>query len=78
MDTKAAAAALQPQIGLDQATLELALSRGGYGVRPVSDAVLAEQQRIADAFYDLKLIPRHINVRDATLPRTSAGTEAKR
>src|ERR1700734_126954 len=64
---KDAAAALQPQIGLDQATLELALSRGGYGVTPVSDAVLAEQQRIADAFYDLKLIPKHINVRDATL-----------
>jgi len=77
-DTKAAAAALQPQIGLDQATLELALSRGGYGVTPVSDPVLAEQQRIADAFYDLKLIPKHIKVRDATLQGTSTGTEAKR
>jgi sulfonate transport system substrate-binding protein len=77
-DTKAAAAALQPQIGLDQPTLELALSRGGYGVTPVNDAVLAEQQRIADAFYDLKLIPKHINVRDATLQSTSAGTQAKR
>jgi sulfonate transport system substrate-binding protein len=77
-DTKAAAAALQPQIGLDQATLELALSRGGYGVTPVNDAVLAEQQRIADAFYDLKLIPKHINVRDATLQGNSAGTQAKR
>jgi sulfonate transport system substrate-binding protein len=64
---KEAAAALQSQIGLDQATLELALSRNGYGVTPVDDAVLAEQQRIADTFYDLKLIPRHINVRDATL-----------
>jgi len=75
---KEAAAALQPQIGLDQATLELALSRGGYGLTPVSDAVLAEQQRIADAFYDLKLIPKHINIRDATLPGTSTGTQAKR
>jgi sulfonate transport system substrate-binding protein len=75
---KDAAAALQPQIGLDQATLELALSRGGYGVTPVNDAVLAEQQRIADAFYDLKLIPKHINVRDATLQGTSTGTQAKR
>jgi sulfonate transport system substrate-binding protein len=75
---KDAAAALQPQIGLDQATLELALSRGGYGVTPVSDAVLAEQQRIADTFYDLKLIPKHINVRDATLQGTSTGTQAKR
>ena len=75
---KDAAAALQPQIGLDQATLELALSRGGYGVTPVDDAVLAEQQRVADAFYDLKLIPRQINVRDATLPRTSTASQVKR
>jgi sulfonate transport system substrate-binding protein len=75
---KEAASALQPQIGLDQATLELALSRGGYGVTPVSDPVLAEQQRIADAFYNLKLIPKHINVRDATLQGTSTGTQAKR
>jgi len=75
---KAAAAALQPQIGLDQATLELALSRGGYGVTPVSDPVLTEQQRIADAFYDLKLIPKHINVRDATLQGTPTGAQAKR
>jgi sulfonate transport system substrate-binding protein len=77
-DTKGAAAALEPQIGLDQATLELALSRGGYGVTPVNDAVLAEQQRVADAFYDLKLIPKRINVRDATLPGRLAGTQAQR
>ena len=71
---KEAAIALEPQMGLDRGTLELALSRNGFGVTPVSDAVLAEQQRIADTFYDLKLIPKHINVRDATLPGTSAGT----
>jgi sulfonate transport system substrate-binding protein len=65
----AAAAALQPQ---------LALSRGGYGVTPISDPVLAEQQRIADAFYDLKLIPKHIDVRDATLQATSTAAQAKR
>ena len=75
---KEAAAALQPQIGLDQPTLELALSRGGYGVAPMNDAVLAEQQGIADTFYDLRLIPKHINVRDAILPGTSTGTQAKR
>src|ERR1700689_2971762 len=75
---KEAAAALQPQIGLDQATLELSLSRGGYGVKPVNDAVLAEQKRIADTFYDLKLIPKHINVRHATLPGASTETQANR
>lgn len=70
--TNDAAAALQPQIGLDRPTLVLALSRGGYGVKPVSDAVLAEQQQIADTFFALKLIPKHINVRDATLPELRA------
>ncbi len=73
--TKEAAAALQTQIGLDQPTLELALSRMGYGVKPVTDTVMFEQQQIADAFFNLKLIPKHINVRDATLPQTRA--EAK-
>jgi sulfonate transport system substrate-binding protein len=77
---KEAAAALSPQIGLDQPTLELALSRGGYGVKPLSDQVLAEQQKIADSFYDLKLIPKHINVRDATLQAELPGgqSQAKR
>jgi sulfonate transport system substrate-binding protein len=74
---KEAAAALQPQIGLDRATLELALSRGGYGVVPVNDAVVAEQQNIADAFFDLKLIPKHINVRDATLRAAIQGAQSQ-
>jgi len=74
---KEAAAALTPQIGLDQPTLELALSRGGYGVKPVSDQVLAEQQKIADSFYDLRLIPKHINVRDATLPGAMPGVQSQ-
>jgi sulfonate transport system substrate-binding protein len=74
---KEAAKALQPQIGLDQATLELALSRGGYGVKPVDDAVLAEQQRIADAFFNLKLIPKRIAVRDATLQGSPPGTRSQ-
>jgi sulfonate transport system substrate-binding protein len=69
-----AATALQPQIGLDHATLQLALSRGGYGVAPVTDAVMAAQQQIADAFYNLRLIPKHINVRDATLGNLQAQT----
>jgi sulfonate transport system substrate-binding protein len=73
---KDAATALSPQIGLDQPTLELALSRGGYGVTPVSDAVLAEQQAIADSFYELKLIPKRINVRAATLQGAVPGTQS--
>lgn len=64
---KEVAALLGPQIGLDQATTELSVSHNSYGVKPVSEAVLAEQQKIADVFYELKLIPKQINVRDAAL-----------
>jgi len=58
---------LATQIGLDVSVVELAASRYNYGVKPVSDAVLAEQQKIADVFAGLKLIPRKIVVKDATL-----------
>jgi sulfonate transport system substrate-binding protein len=70
-----AATALQLQIGLDHATLQLALSRNGFGVASVTDAVMTEQQKIADAFYTLRLIPKQINVRDAALGNLKAQTQ---
>jgi sulfonate transport system substrate-binding protein len=56
---------IAPQIGLDVATAELASGRFAYGIRPISAAVAAEQQKIADVFFELKLIPRAIRVADA-------------
>jgi sulfonate transport system substrate-binding protein len=35
--------------------------------KPLDDKVLDDQQRIADAFFDLKLIPQRLNVRSAVL-----------
>ncbi|RJG05517.1 sulfonate ABC transporter substrate-binding protein [Noviherbaspirillum cavernae] len=64
---KEAAAILATQIGLEPAVVELAAARYSYGVKPVSDAVLNEQQKIADVFANLKLIPKKIKVKDATL-----------
>ncbi len=64
---KEAAAILSAQIGLDPAIVELAATRYTYGVKPISDAVISEQQKIADVFTNLKLIPKKINVRDAVL-----------
>jgi sulfonate transport system substrate-binding protein len=61
----AVAAQLSPLVGLDAATLELALGRAAYGVQPVGDATLAYQQQIADTFTDLKLIPKKLTVVDA-------------
>lgn len=65
---KEVAQLLAPQIGLDLAITELAASRFAYGIKPISRAVGAEQQKIADVFFDLKLIPKAIKVDDA-LPR---------
>lgn len=59
---------LAPQIGLDAATTELAASRFAYGIQPITPAVAAQQQQIADTFHQLKLIPRPIRISDA-LPR---------
>jgi len=59
------AALLSPLVGLDTATLEVALKRAGYGVQPVTDTTLAYQQQIADTFSALKLIPGKLTVADA-------------
>ncbi|TWI67655.1 sulfonate transport system substrate-binding protein [Pseudoduganella lurida] len=64
---KEVAAILAAQTGLDVAIVDLAASRYSYGVKPVSAAVLKEQQKIADAFAGLKLIPKPIAIQDAVL-----------
>lgn len=43
------------------------LSRRGYGVFPLTKEVIDAQQRIADRFYELGLIPKTIKVRDAVI-----------
>jgi sulfonate transport system substrate-binding protein len=61
------AAVLSRQTGLEPAVLELAARRYSYGVKPVTPAVIAAQQQIADVFTRLKLIPVTIIVKDAQL-----------
>lgn len=60
---------LAPQVGLEQPIVELAVQRMGYGVKPVTPDILAQQQKIADTFFELKLVPRQVRVADAA-PRT--------
>jgi sulfonate transport system substrate-binding protein len=62
---------LAPQIGLDVGIAEVAASRFAYGIVPIDAAVAAEQQKIADAFAELKLIPKPIRIRNA-LPKALA------
>lgn len=64
---KDVAAILAAQTGLDADVVALAASRYAYGVKPISATVLEQQQKVADAFTGLKLIPKAIVVKDAQL-----------
>jgi sulfonate transport system substrate-binding protein len=66
-NTAAAAAELAPIQGLDASIIQTSLEHYTHTYKPIDAEVLAEQQRIADAFYELKLIPRKIVTKDATL-----------
>jgi sulfonate transport system substrate-binding protein len=56
------AAELSASIGIPAPVLEVALKRLTYGVRPLDAEVVADQQRIADTFFSLGLVPKHILV----------------
>ncbi|MDO8070506.1 sulfonate ABC transporter substrate-binding protein [Janthinobacterium sp. SUN176] len=68
---------LSAQTGLGKDVVALAASRYAYGVKPVSVDVIASQQRVADAFSSLKLIPKPIVVKDALLPARQLATSTK-
>lgn len=62
---KQAAAQIAPLQGLDPEIVEQSLRRYPLGVQPLTAAVAAEQQKIADTFFDLKLIPKPVRILDA-------------
>lgn len=64
-NVKQAAAIIAPQQGLPIDVVELSLTRYQFGVRPLTQAVAAEQQKIADVFVALQLIPKPIRISDA-------------
>ncbi|MFZ5519803.1 MAG: sulfonate ABC transporter substrate-binding protein [Pseudomonadota bacterium] len=67
---QALAEQLAPQLGVPTAVLKLATERRRYTAVPLDAAIVAEQQRIADTFFRLKLIPRSPRVADAVFPET--------
>ncbi|HEY0289339.1 MAG TPA: aliphatic sulfonate ABC transporter substrate-binding protein [Pseudomonas sp.] len=48
-------------------TVELANSRRSYDIVPVNVSELAEQQRVADTYYQAKLIPKPLKISDITV-----------
>ena len=53
-----------PLIGLSPAITRQAVERQGYGARFITPEVIAAQQKIADTFTDLKLIPKRLTIAD--------------
>jgi sulfonate transport system substrate-binding protein len=64
-DIKTVAEQLSPSVALPVPVLEVALKRQGYGIKPIDARVIAEQQKLADTFFALGLIPKPIVVSDA-------------
>jgi sulfonate transport system substrate-binding protein len=58
--------------GTPKPAVDIAVARWQFGTVPVTRAILAEQQAIADTFLALKLIPRRIDVLDAAAPGLAA------
>jgi len=63
-DIDAVAAQLSAAVGLPVPVLEVALKRQSYGIKPIDDQVLVDQQKLADTLYQLKLIPKQVHVSD--------------
>lgn len=62
-----AAKLLEKPTALDFNILKTSISRMGFGVTPLSTQVVNEQQQVADAFYQQKLIPQPLKIQEAIL-----------
>ena len=54
--------------GLPKTVVAVPVARQQFGTQPITRAILAEQQQIADTFLDLGLIPKHVDVLKAAPP----------
>ena len=63
-DPQKVTAQVAPLIGLSPEITHQAVVRQGYGAQPLTPAVVAAQQKIADTFAELKLIPRRLSIKD--------------
>ncbi|MFP6848015.1 MAG: sulfonate ABC transporter substrate-binding protein [Pseudomonas sp.] len=76
-NTDAATAQVAPLLGLSAAITRDAVERQRYGAQLISPQVVEAQQKIADTFTDLKLIPKRLVIKDVIWTRSDgAPTQA--
>lgn len=63
----ALAAEFAPLWGIPKPVVDRSVGRAQYGTGPITKAILQEQQVIADTFFELKLIPKKIQVLEAAV-----------
>ncbi|QLE54388.1 sulfonate ABC transporter substrate-binding protein [Nostoc sp. TCL26-01] len=61
------ATTLSPLLGIDLETMQKSTNRRNFGITPITPELITLQQQVADKFYELKLIPKQINVKEAML-----------
>lgn len=59
-----AAAMLTEILGIDQEAVRMALERRVYGIGPMTDEIINEQQQIAATFYELGIVPTKVNIQE--------------
>ncbi|MBD2214787.1 aliphatic sulfonate ABC transporter substrate-binding protein [Nostoc linckia FACHB-104] len=64
---RAAAEILAPNLNIDVEMMETMLSRRKYDMQPINDQVLRDQQQVADLLYQLQIVPKQVDVKQATL-----------
>ncbi|MEH2468420.1 hypothetical protein [Nostoc sp.] len=57
-----AAQILAPKLKIDIPTMELLLTRRNFDMKPITEEVISAQQQVADLLYQLKIIPKQVNV----------------
>jgi sulfonate transport system substrate-binding protein len=65
---------LSKSSGIAYEALLIAEKRHVYEVKPIDPETLAKQQKIADAFFALELIPQAVKITDAYLPSAKFGS----
>lgn len=68
-DPDAVTAQVAPLLGLSPEITRVAVKRQGYGAQPLTPAVVQAQQKIADTFTELKLIPKKLSIKDVIWTR---------
>jgi sulfonate transport system substrate-binding protein len=49
---------------MDIQPVDMAIKRADYGVEPIDESIVRDQQQIADTFLRIGLIPKPIHIQD--------------